>query len=149
MVEIHFKTFSPLAAASAPVVITAQSAPIGVVRSPVVRRGAAIRAVSFVPWSTSHSSRQAAGSVGEWPATIAAPAKAGASTLSRSLYAHLCRGVHRLLTLAQRQPHAPLHLHLLTLTARLRLHRLRARARDGRSSGEAGVSLKPRFTAIR
>ena len=133
MVEIHFKTFSPLAAASAPAVITAQSAPVGEVPSPVVRRGAAIRAVSFVPWSTSHSSRQAAGSAGEWPATTAAPAKAGASTQLLSLCAHPFRVVqHRLLRLALRRRHVPFRPRRQVLTLRQPLHRYLARARDSR-----------------
>src|SRR5215471_988664 len=88
MVEIHFKTFLPLAAASTWVVITAQSAPIGVVRSRVVRRGAVIRGGLSVQRSACHSSPQTAGSAGEWPATTAAPVKAGASTQLLSLCAH-------------------------------------------------------------
>jgi hypothetical protein len=102
MVEIHFKTFSPLAAASASVVITAQSAPTEVVRSQVVRRGAVIRGVLSAQSSPYHSSPQAAGSAGEWPATTAAPAKAGALTQLLSLCANPFRVSHRLPDLAQR-----------------------------------------------
>ena len=103
MVEIHFKTFSPLAAASSWAVITAQSAPIGVVRLQVVRRGAAIRGALSARWSTCHSSRQAADSAGEWPATTAAPAKAGALTQLLSLCANRFRVVSRLLDPARRR----------------------------------------------
>ena|ERR1051326_3653320 len=88
MVEIHFKTFSPLAAASLWEVITGQSVPTGVVRSQVVRRGAVIRGVLSVQRSACHSSPQAAGSAGEWPVTTAAPAKVGALTQLLSLCAH-------------------------------------------------------------
>ncbi len=109
MVEIHFKTFSPLAAASALVVITAQSAQTGVVRSQVVRRGAVIRGGLSVQWSTCHSSPQAAGSAGEWPATTAAPAKAGALTRLLSVCAHLVRVSHRLLHLDRRRLQGQLH----------------------------------------
>src|SRR6476620_12584430 len=106
MVEIHFKTFSPLAAPSSWVVITAQSAPTGVVRSQVVRRGAVIRGVLSVQWSTCHSSSpQTAGSAGEWPATTAAPAKAGALTRLLSVCAHRFRVVHRLQGLGRRRRH--------------------------------------------
>ena len=107
MVEIHFKTFLPWAAASSWAVITAQSAPIGAVRSQVVRRGAAIRGALSAHWSTCHCSRQAAGSAGEWPATTAAPAKAGALTQLLSLCANPFRVSHRLLDLALRRHHAP------------------------------------------
>jgi hypothetical protein len=111
MVEMHFKTFLPLAAASSGVVITAQSAPIGVVRLQGVRRGAAIRRALSLQRSTCHSSPQAAGSAGEWPATTAAPAKAGALTRLLSVCAHRFRVVHRLLSLAGRRrrplPSAP------------------------------------------
>lgn len=103
MAEIHFKTFSPLAAASASVVITAQSAPTGVVRSQVARRGAAIRGVLSVQWSTCHSSPQEVGSAGEWPATTAAPAKAGALTRLLSVCANRFRVSHRLLDLEGRR----------------------------------------------
>ena len=103
MVGIHFKTFSTLAAASAWVAITAQSAPTGVVRSQVVRHGAVIRGALSVQSSTCHSSPRAAGSAGEWPATTAALAKAGASTQLLSLTAHRLRVFHRLLHLGQRR----------------------------------------------
>src|SRR5882762_10734535 len=130
MVEIHFKTFSPLAAASASVVITAQSAPTGVVRSQVVRRGAVIRGVLSVQWSTCQSSPQAAGSAGEWPATTAAPAKAGALTRLLSVCANLFRVSHRLLHLDRRRPHARCRPHRQVLTLRPRLLQHHAQARD-------------------
>ena len=120
MVEIHFKTFSPLAAASASVVITAQSAPTGVVRSQVVRRGAVIRGVLSVQWSTCHFSRQAAGSDGEWPATTAAPAKAGALTRLRSLCANPFRVSHRLLDVDLRRLQGRVrHSRLVKIVARI------------------------------
>jgi hypothetical protein len=109
MAEIHFKTFSPLAAASASVVITAQSAPTGVARSQVVRRGAVIREVLSVQWFTCHSSPQAAGSDGEWPATTAAPAKGGALTQLLSLCANRFHVFHRLLDLDRRWLQGQLH----------------------------------------
>ena len=109
MAEIHFKTFSPLAAASASVVITAQSAPTGVARSQVVRRGAVIRGVLSVQWFTCHSSPQAAGSDGEWPATTVAPAKAGALTQLLSLCANRFHVFHRLLDLDRRWLQGQLH----------------------------------------
>ena len=102
MVEIHFKTFLPLAAPSSWVVITAQSAPIGAVRSQVVRRGAVIRGVLSVQWSTCHSFPQAAGSAGEWPATTAAPGKAGVLTRLLSVCAKRFRVSHRPLDLDRR-----------------------------------------------
>ena len=120
MVEIHFKTFLPLAAASSWAVITAQSAPIGVVRSQVVRRGAAIRGALSARSSTCHSSRQAAGSAGEWPATTAAPAKAGALTRLLSLCANRFRVLHRLLDLALRRLHGRVrHSRQVRFVARL------------------------------
>src|SRR5882757_5416068 len=126
MVEIHFKTFSPLEAASASVVITARSAPTGVVRSQVVRRGAVIRGVLSVQWSTCHSSPQAADFAGEWPATTAAPAKAGALTRLLSVCAYRFRVVYRLLIPARRRHHAPSRPRhqALTLHPRLRRHRV-------------------------
>ena len=136
MVEIHFKTFSPLAAPSSWVVITAQSAPIWVVRSQVVRRGAVIRGVLSVQRSACHSSPQAAGSAGEWPATTAAPATAGASTQLLSLCAHPFRVVqHRLLRLALRRRHVPFRPRRQVLTLRPPLLRYLARARDS-STGQ-------------
>ena len=99
MVEIHFKTFLQLVAASALVVITVLSALIGVVRSQVVRRGAVTRVGLSVQWSTCHSSPQAAGSDGEWPATTAALPKAGALTQLLSLCANRFHVSHRLLDL--------------------------------------------------
>src|SRR4029077_4013222 len=130
MVEIHFKTFLLWAEASSWVVITAQSAPIGVVRSQVARHGAVIRGVLSVQRSACHSSPQAAGSAGEWPATTAAPAKAGVSTQLLSLCAHRFRVVHRLLTLARRRPHARCRPHRQALTLRPRSLRHLAQARD-------------------
>lgn len=105
MAEILFKIFSPLAAASVWVVITAQSAPTGVVRSQVVRHGAVIRRVLSVQESPCHSCPRAAGSAGEWPATTAAPAKAGASTQLSSFCAHRFRSVHRRLLIPVRRRH--------------------------------------------
>src|SRR4051812_22913581 len=109
MVEIRFKTFSLLAAASASVVTTAQSALTGVVRSQVVRRGAVIRGVLSVQWSTCHCSHQEAGSAGEWPATTAAPAKAGTLTQLLSVCVHRLRVVHRLLDRGRRRRQGQLH----------------------------------------
>jgi len=138
MVEIHFKTFSPLAAASASVVITAQSAPTGVVRSQVVRRGAVIRGVLSVQWSTCHSSPQAAGSAGEWPATTAAPVKAGALTRLLSLCAHLGRVSHRRLHPDRRRPHARRRPHRGVLTLRPHLLRHLAQGRESLGARIAG-----------
>ena len=153
MVEIHFKTFSPLAAPSSPVVITAQSAPTEVVRSQVVRRGAVIRGGLSVQRSACHSSPQAAGSAGEWPATTAAPAKAGASTQLLSLCAHLFRPVrHRLFRLALRRRHVPSRPHHPARTLLRRLLRCLARARDERRGRIVGRLCHSRkhsgFTAM-
>src|SRR5262249_50445334 len=83
------------------------SAPTEVVRSQVVRRGAVIRAVLFVQKSVCHSSPKAAGSAGEWPATTAAPAKAGVSTQLLSLCAYRFRVVLPRSSLARHRHHAP------------------------------------------
>jgi hypothetical protein len=139
MVEIHFKTFSPLAAASASVVITAQSAPTGVVRSQVVKRGAVIRGVLSVQWSPCHSSPRAADSVGEWSATTAAPVKAGALTRLKSVFAYGFRVVYRLLIPARRQHHAPSRLHRQPLTLHPRLLRRLAQVRARHTRRQAGV----------
>src|SRR3954471_8757489 len=130
MVEIHFKTFSPLAAASASVVITAQSALTGVVQSQVVRRGAVIRGVLSVQWSTCHSSPQAADFAGEWPATTAAPAKAGALTRLLSVCAYRFRVVQGLLSLGRRRRHVPFRPLRQAHTPRPPFLQHRAQARD-------------------
>ena len=152
MVEIHFKTFSPLAAASASVVITAQSAPTEVVRSQVVRRGAVIRGVLSVQWSTSHSSPQAAGSAGEWPATTAAPAKVGALTRSLSVCAHLFRVSHRLLHLDRRrlqgQTHHSRRLRIVAMTGFTACEPTNARAVSSRTSTHAFHSHRTAITRL-
>jgi len=140
MVEIHSKTFSPLAAASASVVITAQSAPIGVVRSQVVRRGAVIRGGLSVQWSTCHSSPQAAGSAGEWPATTAAPAKAGALTRLLSVCANLFRVSHRLRDLALRRRRDRCRPHRQALMLLPPLLRHLARTRDSRRRNGSAIT---------
>jgi hypothetical protein len=137
MVEIHFKTFLPLAAASSWVVTTAQSARTEVVRSQVVRRGAVIRGALSAQRSACHSSPQAAGSGGEWPATTAAPAKAGALTQLLSLCANPFRVSQGLLIPARRRHHAPSRPPRQALTLRPRLHRHLAQARDTRSERPA------------
>ena len=62
-----------------------------------------------VRWSTCHCSRQAADSAGEWPATTAAPAKAGALTQLLSLCANRFHVFHRLLDPALLRHHARDH----------------------------------------
>ena len=83
---------------------------------------------------------QAAGSAGEWPATTAALAKAGASTRLRSVCAYRFRVVHRLLIPARRRHHAPCGPRHQALTLRRRLHQYLVQARDSQPGRNAGVS---------
>jgi hypothetical protein len=80
-----------------------------------------------------HSSPQAAGSAGEWPATTAAPVRAGASTQLLSLCAHRFRVVHRLRGFARLQRRAPCRPHRQALTVRPRLHRCLVQVRDSQA----------------
>ena len=75
---------------------------------------------------------QAAGSAGEWPATTAAPAKAGALTRLLSLCANRFRVVRRLLVLARRRHHAPCRPRRQAVMLRPRLRRYLVQARDAR-----------------
>ena len=71
----------------------------GAVRLQVVRRGAAIRGLYLHAGQPAIAPATAADSAGEWPATTAAPAKAGALTRLLSLCANHFRVRHRLLDL--------------------------------------------------
>jgi hypothetical protein len=84
MVEIHFKTFLPLAEVLSVEGTIAQSPLIEAVPLPVVRRGAAIQTVLLVPRLICHFFKQRVGFAGGWLLIPVARARAGALTPSRS-----------------------------------------------------------------
>ncbi len=143
-VEIHFEILLPLAEASLAEAITAQSAPIAVVRLQVVKLGAATRRVSLRPWSICQSFPQASGCAGGWLAIRVAPMRAGVLTPSILLVAHRLRVRRRHNRLGQRPHHVHCRPPRRALTVRPRLLRHLARVRDGpmtQKRGKVSTSL--------